>query len=74
MDEESIHDSFSQLIEEQSQNGGLSEAFELQLLQSELDEESRGVTYYYIDMKLDTRYNLSVSQSYSSIFHVVFFP
>lgn len=42
MDEEGVHDSFNQLIAEQSQNGGLSDAFELQRLQRELDEESRG--------------------------------
>ncbi|XP_059201285.1 transmembrane channel-like protein 6b [Centropristis striata] len=41
IDEDGVHDSFSQLIAEQSQNGGLSEAFELQQLQRQLDEEGR---------------------------------
>ncbi|XP_037620265.1 transmembrane channel-like protein 6b isoform X1 [Sebastes umbrosus] len=41
VDEEGVHDSFSQLIEEQSQNGGLSDAFELQEIQRQLDEEDR---------------------------------
>ncbi|KAG7223811.1 hypothetical protein INR49_026494 [Caranx melampygus] len=40
LDEEVVHDSFNQLIAEQSQNG-LSDAIELQQLQRELDEESR---------------------------------
>uniref|UniRef100_A0A671TLM9 Transmembrane channel-like protein n=1 Tax=Sparus aurata TaxID=8175 RepID=A0A671TLM9_SPAAU len=41
VDEEGVHDSFNQLIAEQSQNGGPSEAFELQQLQRDLDEEGR---------------------------------
>ncbi|XP_041789823.1 transmembrane channel-like protein 6b [Chelmon rostratus] len=41
VDEEGVHDSFNQLIAEQSQNGGLSDAFELQQLQRDLDEEGR---------------------------------
>ncbi|XP_035856715.1 transmembrane channel-like protein 6b [Sander lucioperca] len=41
VDEEGVHDSFSQLIAEQSQNGGLSDAIELQQLQRQLDEEDR---------------------------------
>ncbi|CAL8330419.1 unnamed protein product [Lota lota] len=42
VDEEGVHDSFSQLIAEQSQNGPPSDtAFELQELQRELDEEDR---------------------------------
>lgn len=41
-DEEGVHDSFSQLIAEQSDNGGTSDAIELQQLQRELDEEGRG--------------------------------
>ncbi|TDH15836.1 hypothetical protein EPR50_G00013760 [Perca flavescens] len=41
VDEEGVHDSFSQLIAEQSQNEGLSDAFELQQLQRQLDEEDR---------------------------------
>ncbi|XP_054635974.1 transmembrane channel-like protein 6b isoform X2 [Dunckerocampus dactyliophorus] len=40
-DEEGVHDSFNQLIAEQTYNGGLGEAFELQLLQKDLDEESQ---------------------------------
>lgn len=36
-DEDGVHDSFNQLIAEQSHNGE-SEAFELQQLQRELDE------------------------------------
>lgn len=42
MDEEGVHDSFNQLIAEQSQNGGLSDAYELQQLQRQLDEEGQG--------------------------------
>uniref|UniRef100_A0A3Q4AYT0 Uncharacterized protein n=1 Tax=Mola mola TaxID=94237 RepID=A0A3Q4AYT0_MOLML len=45
LDEEGVHDSFNQLIAEQSQDGGQSDAFELQQLQRELDEESRDVAY-----------------------------
>lgn len=45
MDEEGVHDSFNQLIAEQSQNGGPSEAFELQQLQRDLDEEGRGTQH-----------------------------
>nr|XP_057947096.1 transmembrane channel-like protein 6b isoform X2 [Doryrhamphus excisus] len=40
-DEEGVHDSFNQLIAEQTYNGGLGDAFELQQLQKELDEESQ---------------------------------
>ncbi|XP_061130868.1 transmembrane channel-like protein 6b isoform X1 [Syngnathus typhle] len=40
-DEEGVHDSFHQLIAEQIHNGGLDDAFELQQLQKELDDESR---------------------------------
>lgn len=43
-DEEGVHDSFNQLIAEQSQNGELSDAFELQQVQRELDEEGRGTS------------------------------
>lgn len=39
VDEAGVHDSFHQLIEEQIQNAGVSEAFELQRLQRELEEE-----------------------------------
>uniref|UniRef100_A0A3Q3F084 Transmembrane channel-like protein n=1 Tax=Labrus bergylta TaxID=56723 RepID=A0A3Q3F084_9LABR len=42
IDEEGVHDSFTQLIAEQSQNGGQPDAIELQQLQRELDEEGRG--------------------------------
>ncbi|KAM7393836.1 hypothetical protein PAMP_020675 [Pampus punctatissimus] len=45
-DEDGVHDSFNQLIAEQSQNEGLSEAFELQHLQRELDEEGRDNVAY----------------------------
>ncbi|KAM9362736.1 transmembrane channel-like protein 6b isoform 1-T2 [Symphorus nematophorus] len=41
IDEEGVHDSFNQLIAEQSGNGGQSDAFELQQLQRELEEEGR---------------------------------
>nr|XP_046261519.1 transmembrane channel-like protein 6b [Scatophagus argus]XP_046261529.1 transmembrane channel-like protein 6b [Scatophagus argus] len=41
VDEEGVHDSFHQLIAEQSQNGEPSEALELQQLQRELDEEGQ---------------------------------
>ncbi|CAJ1053729.1 transmembrane channel-like protein 6b [Xyrichtys novacula] len=41
IDEEGVHDSFSQLIAEQSQNGGVPDAFELQQLQRDLDEEGQ---------------------------------
>ncbi|XP_037546160.1 transmembrane channel-like protein 6b [Nematolebias whitei] len=37
--EEDVHDSFLQLIAEQSQNEDVSDAFELQVLQGELDQE-----------------------------------
>ncbi|XP_033480543.2 transmembrane channel-like protein 6b [Epinephelus lanceolatus] len=46
IDEEGVHDSFSQLIAEQSQNGGLSDAFELQQLQGQLDDEDRDSVGY----------------------------
>ncbi|KAM8879853.1 transmembrane channel-like protein 6b isoform 1-T2 [Spinachia spinachia] len=39
VDEEGVHDSFSQLIAEQSDNGGVSDAVELQQLQRQLHEE-----------------------------------
>ncbi|XP_056135549.1 transmembrane channel-like protein 6b isoform X2 [Lampris incognitus] len=39
LDEEGVHDSFSQLIAEQTQDKGLSEAQELQQLQRDLEEE-----------------------------------
>lgn len=42
LDEEGVHNSFSQLIAEQSQNEELSDAFELQELQRALDEEVGG--------------------------------
>lgn len=43
LDEDIVHDSFNQLIAEQTQHGGgESEAFELQRLQRDLDDESRG--------------------------------
>lgn len=42
LDEECVHHSFNELIAEQSQNGGPGDAFELQRLQRELDDESRG--------------------------------
>uniref|UniRef100_A0A672Y8N8 Transmembrane channel-like protein n=1 Tax=Sphaeramia orbicularis TaxID=375764 RepID=A0A672Y8N8_9TELE len=45
VDEEGVHDSFNQLIAEQSQNGGL-DALELQELQRELDEEGRDNVAY----------------------------
>ncbi|XP_032396588.1 transmembrane channel-like protein 6b [Etheostoma spectabile] len=45
-DEEGVHDSFSLLIAEQSQDGGLSDAFELQQLQRQLDEEDRDNVAY----------------------------
>ncbi|XP_068176894.1 transmembrane channel-like protein 6b [Antennarius striatus] len=45
-DEEGVHDSFSQLIAEQTQNGGPSEALELQRLQSELHEENQDDVVY----------------------------
>ncbi|XP_077461590.1 transmembrane channel-like protein 6b [Stigmatopora argus] len=40
-DEEGVHDSFHQLLAEQFQTGDLGEAFELQQLQGELDEEGQ---------------------------------
>lgn len=42
LDEECVHHSFNQLIAEQSQNGRPDDAYELQQLQRELDDESRG--------------------------------
>ncbi|XP_029950675.1 transmembrane channel-like protein 6b [Salarias fasciatus] len=44
-DEEGVHDSFSQLIAEQSQNGGPADAYELQRLQRDLDEDRDEVPY-----------------------------
>lgn len=44
-DEEGVHDSFNQLIAEQSHNRGLPEALELQQLQREFDEEARGTVF-----------------------------
>ncbi|KAM3623404.1 uncharacterized protein V6R79_010744 [Siganus canaliculatus] len=41
IDEDGVHDSFHQLIAEQSQNGGFSDALELQQLQRDLDKEDR---------------------------------
>ncbi|XP_019960488.2 transmembrane channel-like protein 6b [Paralichthys olivaceus] len=41
VDEEGVHDLFNQLIAEQSQNGGMSDAYELQQLQRQLDDEGR---------------------------------
>ncbi|TNN45152.1 Transmembrane channel-like protein 6 [Liparis tanakae] len=41
VDEDVVHDSFSQLIAEQSQSGGPSDAFELRQLERRLDEEDR---------------------------------
>ncbi|KAK9539765.1 hypothetical protein VZT92_002266 [Zoarces viviparus] len=49
VDEEGVHDSFSQLIEEQSQNEGPPDAFELQQLQGRLDEEDRDNVAYLED-------------------------
>ncbi|GLD60919.1 transmembrane channel-like protein 6 [Lates japonicus] len=46
VDEEGVHDSFNQLIAEQSQNGGLSDAYELQQLQRQLDEEGQDNVAY----------------------------
>uniref|UniRef100_A0A3P8T8T7 Transmembrane channel-like protein n=1 Tax=Amphiprion percula TaxID=161767 RepID=A0A3P8T8T7_AMPPE len=46
VDEEGVHDSFNQLIAEQSQNGGISDGYELQQLQRELDEEGRDDVAY----------------------------
>ncbi|XP_074555046.1 transmembrane channel-like protein 6b [Halichoeres trimaculatus] len=46
IDEDGVHDSFSQLIAEQSQNGGLSDAYELQQLQRDLDEEEQDDVAY----------------------------
>lgn len=42
VDEDGVHDSFNQLIAEQSQDEGLYDAFELQQLQKDLDEEGQG--------------------------------
>ncbi|XP_026214981.1 transmembrane channel-like protein 6b [Anabas testudineus] len=45
-DEDVVHDSFYQLIAEHSQDEGMSDAFELQQLQRELDEEGRDNVAY----------------------------
>ncbi|KAM9769181.1 transmembrane channel-like protein 6b isoform 1-T1 [Menidia menidia] len=45
-DEEGVHVSFNELIAEQSENEGLSDAFELQQLQRELDEEGQDDVAY----------------------------
>ncbi|XP_078133322.1 transmembrane channel-like protein 6b [Sander vitreus] len=55
VDEEGVHDSFSQLIAEQSQNGGQSDAFELQQLQRQLDEEDRDNVAYLSSPEHDFR-------------------
>ncbi|XP_029004029.1 transmembrane channel-like protein 6b [Betta splendens] len=46
VDEEVVHDSFNQLIAEQSQDEGQYDAFELQQLQRDLDEEGRDDVAY----------------------------
>ncbi|XP_028316437.1 transmembrane channel-like protein 6b [Gouania willdenowi] len=46
VDEEGVHDSFNQLIAEQSLNGGLSDAYELQQMQRAMDEEGRDEVPY----------------------------
>ncbi|XP_026158288.1 transmembrane channel-like protein 6b isoform X2 [Mastacembelus armatus] len=53
-DEDVVHNSFSELIAEQSQNG-LSDAFELQELQNELDEEGRDNLAYLTGRGLNDR-------------------
>ena len=58
-DEEGVHDSFNQLIEEQSQHGGRSDAYELQELQRELDdatEASEGLSREVQTLKNRLRY------------------
>ncbi|KAM3864574.1 transmembrane channel-like protein 6b [Diretmus argenteus] len=55
LDEEGVHDSFNQLIAEQTQNGGLTEALELQQLQRELDEESQDTVAYLSSPGRETR-------------------
>ncbi|XP_072318462.1 transmembrane channel-like protein 6b [Eucyclogobius newberryi] len=44
-DEDGVHDSFHQLIQEQSQNAGFSDAHELQEMQRELEERRDDVSY-----------------------------
>lgn len=47
MDEAKVHDSFNELIAEQSHNA---DAYELQELQRQLDEEGRGVCLFFLQM------------------------
>ncbi|XP_071359835.1 transmembrane channel-like protein 6b [Trachinotus anak] len=54
VDEEVVHNSFNQLIAEQSQNG-LSDTYELQELQRELDEEGRDDVAYLSSPGYDYR-------------------
>lgn len=51
MDEEGVHHSFHELIAEQS--GATSEAYELQRLQRELDDEGRGTAAVRTVTELD---------------------
>lgn len=64
MDEEGVHDSFNQLIAEQSQNGGLSDAFELQQLQRDLDEEGRGTLCFRARRCMSACGGLNLYKSY----------
>uniref|UniRef100_A0A3P8WDA1 Transmembrane channel-like protein 6 n=1 Tax=Cynoglossus semilaevis TaxID=244447 RepID=A0A3P8WDA1_CYNSE len=50
VDEEGVHDSFNLLIQEQDQNNGLSQAFELQPLQRELGDEDQADEWRHDEM------------------------
>lgn len=50
-DEEGVHDSFSQLIAEESQKEGLSDAIELQYQQRNPEDEDRGTPLEFIHAK-----------------------
>ncbi|XP_053713644.1 transmembrane channel-like protein 6 isoform X1 [Synchiropus splendidus] len=55
VDEEGVHDSFHQLINEQTQRGARSDAYELQLLQEDLEKENEDEILYMPDSRGDLR-------------------
>ncbi|KAM9792632.1 LOW QUALITY PROTEIN: transmembrane channel-like protein 6b [Neosynchiropus ocellatus] len=55
VDEDGVHDSFHQLIAEQTHRGGRSDAYELQLLQEDLEQENEDEISYLPDSRGDLR-------------------
>lgn len=55
VDEDGVHDSFHQLIAEQTHRGGTSDAYELQLLQQDLERENGDEVSYTPDSRGDFR-------------------